>query len=139
VRRGAVAVEAAFVLPVFLLIVLGAFDLGIAVFHDNTLSAAARRAARQAIVHGALAPSAWGPARYVGTAGDASAIAQAIRPLPAMNPAQVQLQVDWLDGGNQPNQRVQVTLSYVEQPVLAGFFGQAPISLQAVSIMEIQH
>jgi Flp pilus assembly protein TadG len=142
-RRGATAVEAAIVLPVFLLIVLGALDLGIAVFHDNTLSAAARRGARQAIVHGALAaPQAisWGPTSYAGTAADASAIAQAIRPsLFTFDPSQVQINVDWLDGGNQPDQRVRVTLTYQERSVVPGFFGHAPISFQAVSTMRILH
>jgi Flp pilus assembly protein TadG len=142
-RRGAAAVEAAIVLPVFLLIILGTLDLGLAVFHDNMLSAIARRTARQAIVHGALAPpqmTAWGPSSYAGTANDASAVALAVRPmLITMDPSLVQINVDWLDGGNQPDQRVRVTLTYQEQSVVPKFFGHAPIGLQAVSTMRILH
>ena len=74
-RRGAAMVETALVLNIYMLLILGTCDLGIAVHRNNTLSQAARHGARQASVHGALAaPSmaAWGPATYTGTAGDGS-------------------------------------------------------------------
>jgi hypothetical protein len=142
-RSGAAAVEAAIVLPVFLLMVLGGLDLGLAVFHENTLSAVARRTAREAIVHGALAPpqlTSWGPANYVGAASDSSDIALAARPmLFTMDRSQVQIKVEWIDGGNRPDQRVRVTLTYQEQSVVPKFFGHAPIGLQAVSTMRILH
>src|SRR5690349_18784786 len=71
-RRGAMTVEAAVAVPVFLAAVLGVIDLGVGVARYNTLSQAARYGARQAAVHGASsaiagssAPawsSAWGTA-----------------------------------------------------------------------------
>lgn len=49
-NRGQSLVEFAIVLPVIVVVVLGIFDLGRAVFTYNTLSQAARQANRQAIV-----------------------------------------------------------------------------------------
>ena len=58
-RRGAAMVEAAIILPVFLLLIFGMIDVGMGVFRNNLLSEAARHGARQAIVHGAFAPTGW--------------------------------------------------------------------------------
>ena len=74
-------VETAIVLSVYLMLILGTFDLGTATYRYNTLSQAARQGARQAIVHGSLASPAmtvWGPSTYNCTAGDGSAYAQAV-------------------------------------------------------------
>jgi Flp pilus assembly protein TadG len=49
--RGQALVEFALVIPLFLLIVVGLFDLGRAVFAYNTLTNAAREGARMAIVN----------------------------------------------------------------------------------------
>jgi Flp pilus assembly protein TadG len=48
--RGQALVEFALVIPIFLLIVLGLFDLGRAVFYHTTLSNASREAVRVGIV-----------------------------------------------------------------------------------------
>jgi Flp pilus assembly protein TadG len=49
-RRGQALVEFALILPIFLLILMGIFDLGRAVYYSSTLSNAAREAAREGIV-----------------------------------------------------------------------------------------
>lgn len=49
-RRGQTLVEFALVLPIFLLVLLGLFDMGRAVFYFSTLSNASREAVRLAIV-----------------------------------------------------------------------------------------
>jgi Flp pilus assembly protein TadG len=49
-RRGQSLVEFALILPVFILVLLGIFDLGRAVYAYNTINNAAREAARLAIV-----------------------------------------------------------------------------------------
>src|SRR5580704_2916884 len=77
-RRGVTTVESAFVLSVLFLILFVLFDLGLAVFQYNTLSAVACRVARTAIVRGSAAPpnqASWGPNEYIGTAADNSQIA----------------------------------------------------------------
>jgi len=50
--RGQSLVEFALVLPVFLLLLVGIFDLGHVVWSNDALTSAAREAARYAIVHG---------------------------------------------------------------------------------------
>lgn len=53
-------IEFALVLPLILLIVTGLFDVGRAVFQENTLAYAAREGTRYAIVHGSgSADPAW--------------------------------------------------------------------------------
>ncbi|HWB12206.1 MAG TPA: TadE family protein [Pirellulales bacterium] len=142
-RRGAALVETALVLPVFLFIIFAAFDLSLAVFRYNSLSAAARRLARQASLHGALAPpkyTTWGPATMTGTGADSSQAAQAVQSyLFTFNTAAVQLQVNWLDGDIQPDDRVQVTLKYPQTSLVGNLFGYGQINLQAVSTMRILH
>lgn len=61
-------VEAAVTLSLSLTMVLGMRDLGIALMHKDTIVSAARRGAREAVVHGYFAPNnstppmkAWGP------------------------------------------------------------------------------
>lgn len=142
-RRGATAVEAAIVVPVFLLIIVAIFDLGLAVFHYNTLAAAARRGARQAIVHGSMAApqaTAWGPKSYSGMASDSAEIARAIQPrLLAFDPSKVNVQAEWLDGDNEPDHRVRITLSYEQRAIIPGLLGYPPLLLEAATTMRILH
>jgi Flp pilus assembly protein TadG len=49
-KRGQALVEFALIVPVFILLLVGLFDLGRGVFAFNTISNAAREAARVAIV-----------------------------------------------------------------------------------------
>ena len=50
--RGQAMVEFALVIPVFILLMVGIFDLGRVVWVNDTLATAAREAARFAIGHG---------------------------------------------------------------------------------------
>ena len=50
--RGQAMVEFALVIPVFILLMVGIFDLGRVIWVNDTLSTAAREATRYAIVHG---------------------------------------------------------------------------------------
>jgi Flp pilus assembly protein TadG len=142
-RRGAVLVEGAIVLTVFLLLVLGTFDLGIATYRFNTLSQAARQGARQAAVHGALANSTmgiWGPTTYAGTADDGSPYAQAVAPmLVGFPPSSVTITVEWIDGGNAVQQRVRYTVSTTWTPTVTALFSSASYAQSAASTMPIAH
>ena len=142
-RRGAVLVEMAIVSSVFLLLILGTFDLGIATYRYNTISQAARQGARQAVVHGSLAPptmTAWGPATYTGTAGDGSVYAQAVSPmLVGFNLNDVAIKVEWPDGGNALQQRVRYTVSTTYRPILSSFFSSSTYAQDAASTMPITH
>jgi Flp pilus assembly protein TadG len=142
-RRGAAIVETALVLSVFLLLILGTFDLGIAVFRYNTLSQAARQGSRQAAVHGALAPpamTAWGPTTYSGTAGDGSVYAQAVSPmLSAFTLTNVTIKLEWIDGGNALQQKVRYTVTTTFKPIVTSYFTSSTYTLSAASTMPIAH
>jgi Flp pilus assembly protein TadG len=142
-RRGATLVEFAVVLSVFLLLILGTLDLGIATYKYNTLSQAARQGARQAVVHGALAAPAmteWGPSAYEGTAADGSEQAQAVTAMLAgFKLSEVTIRVEWIDGGNKVQQRVRYSVSTEYRPIVSSFFSQASYTLSAASTMPITH
>jgi hypothetical protein len=61
-HRGQSLVEFALILPIFLMLLVGIFDLGHVVWTNNALSTAAREATRFAIVHGGKATCPVGPA-----------------------------------------------------------------------------
>jgi Flp pilus assembly protein TadG len=135
-RRGAVLVETALVLLVFLLLILGMLDLGIAVLRNHLVAEAARQGARQAIVHGSKATQlgTW-------TAGNYQApLRQFVLPLlPGIDPDTVAVQADWPDGGNDPGQRVRVTVSTSYRPIITLLFGSPSFNLSATSVMPIAH
>jgi Flp pilus assembly protein TadG len=142
-RSGAVMVETAIILSVYLLLIIGTFDLGIATFRYNTISQAARQGARKAIVHGKLAPptmAPWGPATYNGTASDGSVFAQAVSPMLAGFPLNnFAIKVEWLDGDNLVQQRVRFTVSTTHQPILTSVFSNSSYPQSAASTMPIAH
>lgn len=142
-RRGAVLAEGAIVLTVFLVLVLGTLDLGLATYQYNTLSQAARQGARQAAVHGALATSSmttWGPTTYTGTAGDGSVYAQAVSSmLVGFTLSKVTIKVEWIDGGTAVQQRVRYTVSTTYTPTISSYFSSASYSMSAASTMPIAH
>jgi len=142
-RCGAVLVELAIVMSVFIVLTLGAVDLQIGVYRSNMLSQAARHGVRQAIVHGALAAPAttsWGPAGYSGTAGDGSRYADVVRPMLAgIPPNKVTINVDWLDGNNTVGGRVRCSVSTPYQPILGILVGYPTLNLNATSTMPIAH
>jgi Flp pilus assembly protein TadG len=142
-RRGAALVESAIVTGVLLVILLTAMDLSRAVLENNTLSEGARRLARAAIVRGALsAPEAtpWGPETFTGTADQATEIADALRPvLVEIDTRDVVIQAEWPDGGNQPGDRVRITLAYQYKSILPFTFAGGSTNLKAISTLRIQH
>ena len=82
----------------------------------------------------------WGPATFAGTAADANPIASTVLPaLIAMEPDEVAVQVEWIDGGNALGQRVRVQVSYSHASAVPFLFGSGPIDLSAVSVMQIVH
>jgi hypothetical protein len=60
--RGQAMVEFALVFPIFILLMVGMFDLGRVIWVNDTLATAAREAARFAIVHGSKSLCPVGPA-----------------------------------------------------------------------------
>lgn len=144
-RRGAAAAETAVVLLVFLMLILGMIDLGIGVAANNALSYSARDAARQAMVHGQLAPAGWqggpwGPGAMDQTWDGGAGGGTLRQPLAAEFPlTNVRTHVEWPDGSNQPGNRVRVTVSGEYHPAVAYLFGDPAISMRASSTMLIAH
>ncbi len=145
-RRGAVTLEAAIVIPIFLMIVLGMVDLGIGVFRQATLSQAARVAARKAAVHGQMAPSGWEGGTWGATAIDQNltatgvAVVTAVKPLLAScPPAETRILVAWPDGNNKVGSRVRVQVTSPYQPIMTYIFGSLSVPLSATSTVQISH
>ena len=140
-RCGATLFESAMVLLVFFLLVLGMLDLGVMVFRYNLASQAARHGARQAIVHGSQAPTAmgsWGPSTIDTTANTTSVpLVNAVKGyMIGFDLTNTTVRGQWLDGGNDPNQRVRVTISTTYRP--ATLFIPS-VSLTAASTLPIAH
>jgi Flp pilus assembly protein TadG len=140
-------VEAAVIISVLLMLILGMIDLGIAVMRYNSISQAAREAARQAMVHGALSPSSWnggpwGPAKVSTTASAGSVpVVGAVRPylFTVDDLDGTTIQVEWPDGSNEPGKRVRVTVSTPYHPMFTFILGNPSITLQATSTVIIAH
>jgi len=131
------------VLSTLLLLLLTMLDFGLAVLQFNTLSAAARRTVREAVVRGEKAaperPS-WGPDEYTGDAADATEQAEFVRSsLTVMDPEDVAIHMEWPDGDNRIDSRVRVTLRYRYEPILPLPFAAEFYDLSAVSTRTITH
>jgi len=141
-RQGAAAIETAIVLMIFITLVFGMLDLGLGVLKHNSLSQAARRAAREAIVHGSMAEplGVWGPTGYSGTAADTHPLAESVRrSLAGMDHTEVTVQAAWPEGGNDLEQQVTITASMPYRPIMAFIFGSPEFTLEAKSTMRIAH
>lgn len=138
-RRGVAVIEGLVVLATFLFLLFMCLDVGLAVHRWNTLSEAARRLARSTIVRGVTSQdSAWGPVNVASTADDGSEYADVMLPvLGASNESAVQFQIEWLDGTNEIDDRVRITVRQWYDPVLPWLGNQ--IELTAGTTMRIVH
>jgi hypothetical protein len=108
----------------------------------NALCEGARRAARTAMVHGDAASrlGPLGPASMVFAADDSNSVATAVRNvLMTMDPAEVQIQLEWPDGFNTTDDRVKATLSYEHRSILPSFLGIVSFDFKTTSVMAIEH
>lgn len=143
-RPGATLLETGIVFGVFLGLALGMLDLGIAVFRYHLLSQAARHGARQAMIHGSLAPAtvgSWGPGT-INVAANTSGVplVDAVKPfLIGFDLSKTQVLAEWLDGGIDADQRVRVTITTSYQPATPIISGTQPLTLRAASTLAIVH
>lgn len=137
-RSAAAILEAAIILPVVLLTLLVMLDCGLAVARQHRLAACAQTAARWAIVHGEKSDAPLGPGGWSGTLAESYPLCELLRRgLHCLAPQEVQLQAVWPDGGRQPGQRVQITLSVLHKSLLINLLGDWELS--ARSTMRIVH
>ncbi|UKA48705.1 pilus assembly protein [Arthrobacter sp. FW305-123] len=110
-QSGAVAVEFALVLPIFLVLVLGIFEFGRAFNIQISLSEAAREAARYAAIHQSESGYA---------VGDAQAAGVAAAPSVDLDPGDITI----TSSGTSPC-NVEVSIAY-NTPWMTGFPGLVP-------------
>ena len=112
-------VEFALVLPIFLLLVTGIFDVARAVWQENTLAYAAREGTRYAIVHGSAGSPVVGPCTSClnPTTNNLGNLVNAVT-LNAIGVYNIDVTIDYPDGDNQRNHRVTVdaTAPFVPLP-----------------------
>ena len=121
-------VEFAILLPLFLLIVTGIFDVGRAVWQENSLAYAAREGTRYAIVHGSGGSPVVGPCTNClnPATNNLGNIVSAVT-TNAVGVYNIDVTIDYPDGDNQRNHRVTVdaTAPFVPLPsqyLLGGVF-----------------
>lgn len=121
-------------LPVFLAIVVGLFDVGRAVWQTSTLAYAAREGTRYAIVHGSTSALPLGPA--VPSEPNIAAVVRRA----ALGVPNVAVATSWPDGDNDRQSRVAVDVSAQFVPLVSEYFvgGGFRITIRAGSMLAIQ-
>ena len=145
-RRGAAMVETALTILLVLMLIFGMLDLGLAVFRHQMLSFAARRAVREAIVHGQYADKLgkWGPETVGGTDVPLTELEHPIRDLligslTGLDPAEVHVQIEWPAGDNKYRSPVRVSLNTTYTPMTTFILPNLSLPLWASSTMPIAH
>jgi Flp pilus assembly protein TadG len=133
-------VETALVLPLLLLLIVGLFDVGRAVWLSNTLATAVREGSRYGVVHGALSGSPTGPGSATYTPPDTdTAITAHVRNYAAGVPGSLTVKSTWPDGNANRGSRIVVSASFPFTPILSQVFlgGGLNITLQSSSTLVI--
>lgn len=139
--RAQALVEFALMLPIFLLVVTGILDVARAVWQENTLAYAAREGTRYAIVHGSAGSPIVGPIATTTnpTAFNTGNIVGVVRNT-AIGVQNVDVTINYPDGGNQRMQRVSVdaTAPFIPLPSQYLLGGAFQITLRGGSLLVIQ-
>jgi Flp pilus assembly protein TadG len=139
-ERGQALVEFSLVGIVFFMIVLGMVDTVRMVWNYNALAEATREGTRYAIVHGAQSADPSGPGSSYYTAPDSdSKVTEKVEQFAGgLNPSQLTVQSEWIDGSNQAGGRIKVTSQYQVQPFF-GFIGGLSFTMSSSSTMKITY
>ena len=139
--RAQALVETALVLPLLLLLIVGLFDVGRAIWLSNTLATAVREGTRYGIVHGALSASPTGPgaASYTPPDSDTTITAQ-VRNYASGVPNNLTVLSTWPDGNANRGSRIVVTATFPFTPILSQVFlgGGLGITLRSSSTLVIE-
>ena len=139
--RAQALVETALVLPLLLLLIVGLFDVGRAIWLSNTLATAVREGSRYGVVHGALSGSPTGPGAASYTPPDTdTAITAWVRSYATGVPDTLTVRSTWPDGNANRGSRIVVSASFPFTPVLSQVFlgGGLGITLQSSSTLVIE-
>jgi Flp pilus assembly protein TadG len=138
--RAQALVETALVLPLLLLLIVGLFDVGRAVWLSNTLATAVREGSRYGVVHGALSGAPTGPGSATYTPPDTdTAITAHVRGYATGVPSSLTVKSTWPDGNANRGSRIVVSASFPFTPILSAVFlgGGLSITLQSSSTLVI--
>ncbi len=134
-------VEFAIMLPLFLLLVTGIFDLARAVWQENSLAYAVREGTRYAIVHGSAGSPIVGPCSNClnPVSNNLGNVVDAVTSN-AIGVYDIDVTIDYPDGDNQRNHRVTVdaTAPFVPLPSQYLLGGAFQITLRGGSQLFIQ-
>ena len=133
-------VEMALMLPVLVLLLIGIFDLGRAVWLSNSLATAVREGTRYGVVHGALSATPAGPGSATYTAPDLdTAITSSVQRY-AIGIPNLTVHATWPDGNANRGSRIVVSASFPFTPILGqAFLGNAlRITVQSSSTLVIE-
>lgn len=124
-RRGAMAIEFGFALPVLILITAGLFDVSLLLWSSSTIKNSAAEGARFAVVNGGASP----------TPASAADIETFIRTQAVGVPATaLNVDVTW-QPNNQSGSRVTVALAYTHNFLIGGLVGLDPVTINKTSRM----
>jgi len=124
-----------------LLLIVGLFDIGRAVWLSNTLATAVREGSRYGVVHGALSGSPTGPGAATYTPPDTdTAITAQVRNYATGVPNNLTVQSTWPDGNANRGSRIVVSASFPFTPILAQVFlgGGLGITMRSSSTLVIE-
>jgi Flp pilus assembly protein TadG len=139
--RAQALVETALVLPLLLLLIVGLFDVGRAIWLSNTLATAVREGTRYGVVHGALSGSPTGPGAPSYTAPDTdTTITAVVRSYSAGVPSNLTVLSTWPDGNANRGSRIVVSATFPFTPILSQVFlgGGLNITLRSSSTLVIE-
>ena len=139
--RAQALVETALILPLLLMLIVGLFDVGRAIWLSNTLATAVREGSRYGIVHGALSGSPTGPgsASYTPPNID-TVITTQVRNYSGGVPSNLVVLSTWPDGNANRGSRIVVSASFLFTPILSQVFlgGGLNVTLQSSSTLVIE-
>jgi len=128
--NGQALVETALVLPLLLLLIVGLFDIGRAIWLSNTLATAVREGSRYGVVHGALSGSPTGPGAATYTPPDTdTAITAQVRNYSTGVPNSLTVLSTWPDGNANRGSRIVVSASFPFTPILSQVFLGSGLSI----------
>ena len=138
--EGQALIETALVLPVLVLLLIGIFDLGRAVWLSNTLATAVREGSRYGIVHGAQSGTPSGPGSGTYTPPNIDTAVTASVQRYATGVPNMTVLSTWPDGNANRGSRIVVTASFPFIPILSqAFLGNAlRVTMQSSSTLVIE-
>jgi hypothetical protein len=113
-----------------LLLIVGLFDVGRAIWLSNTLATAVREGSRYGVVHGALSGSPTGPGAATYTAPDIdTAITAQVRNYSTGVPNTLTVLSTWPDGNANRGSRIVVSASFPFTPIVSQVFLGSGLSI----------